>query len=340
MIIENKTPTYINILKNTLDAVEISSSLIEFKNPKDAVLFGLHSCRSYFPTNQGKINLFYDSPFWRGFDYLPRYKNILRDRKYVYIADYSYIIQKYPSSYEVSYILDLELSDICRTLEGHFGIDLSKAIITFTGGEDFYSVVGSFILRRLGYIIFPEGLVDPFVCAGVPDLVVAKLGNLQEVLIECGIIENGGFLAEVELWPIFGKNSRSVPENIIEEVLAVEVEPKARRASGGRKQIKTYLASGSFNNGILICPGREGDEEYYDDSFITWNKKGEPIVRITPPIYPKPKKFETAIKITKRILIVTLLKALALSKFPENDISFAEFTERLIEHPEGLKRLL
>jgi len=199
--------------------------------------------------------------------------------------------------------------------------------------------VGSFILRNLGYIIFPEGLVDPFICNGVPDLVIAKLGKLQEVLIERGIIENGGFLAELELWPIFGKSSNSIPEKIVEEILAVEVEPDARRASGGRKQIEAYLASRSFNNGILICPGREGDEKYYNDSFITWSKEGNPIVWITPPVYSKPENFERAIEVTKRILIVTLLKTLTLSKFPERDISFAEFIEEMIQHPEELKDL-
>ncbi len=340
MITKSETPIYVNILKKSLNVVEVSSNLLEFKDPKEAILFGLHSCRSYFPTNQGILHLSYDSSFWRGFDYLPRYKNVLRNRKYVYIEDYSYITQKYPSSYRISHILNLELSDICGTLEDHFGIDPSKVIITFTGGEDFYTIVGSFILRDLGYIIFPEDLIDVFICNGVPDLVVAKLGNLQEVLIDRGIIENGGFLAEVELWPIFGKRSKVIPKNIIEEVLAVETEPEARRASGGRKQIKTYLNSGSFNNEVLICPGREGDERYYNDSFITWSKEGDPIVRITPPIYPVPKNFEKAIQITKKVVVVTLLKVLALSKFPETDLSFAEFAERVIDNPRELKRVI
>jgi len=64
---------------------------------------------------------------------LLRYKNILKHRKYVYIADRNYVFQKYPSSYGTSHILNLELDAICGTLEKHFGIDPSRVIITFTG---------------------------------------------------------------------------------------------------------------------------------------------------------------------------------------------------------------
>jgi len=338
-MIINETSTFINILTKQLRVKEVSSNLLEFRDPKEAVLFGIHSGIAYFPTTQGKLRLSYDSSFWQEFEYLPRYEDILRGRKYVYIDDYSYITQKYPSSYFLSHILNLEFDSACGTLDRHFGIDPVESIIVFTGGESFYTVAGSFVLRELGYILFPEGLIDPYLCAGVPDLIAAKLGRLQEILVKYGVIKNGAFLAELELWPIFGRNPKSAVKKVSEEVLAIETEPEARRASGGRKQIKTYLNSGSFNNGILICPGREDDKKYYNDSFITWSREGDPIVRITPPVYPKPRNIERILKILKKFVIITLLKVFDLSKFPRDTIPFIEFVERITDYPEKLESL-
>ncbi|WP_456451950.1 hypothetical protein [Thermococcus sp.] len=338
-MIRNETSTFTNILIKQLKVKEVSSNILEFRDPKEAVLFSIHQGIAYFPTTQGRIGLFYDSSFWQEFNYLPRYKDVLGGRKYIYIDDYFYIMQKYPSSYTPPHILNLEFESAYKTLERHFGIDPIESIITFTGGEAFYTVAGSFILRELGYILFPEGLIDPYICVGVPDLIAAKLGKLQEILVRYGVIKNGAFLAEVELWPIFGRNPKPVIKKISEEVLAIETEPEARRASGGRKQIETYLNSRSFNNGILICPGREGDEKYYGDSFITWSREGDPIVRITQPVYPKPENIERALKIMKKFVTITLLKISDLSKLPEGPISFIEFVERITSHPEELESL-
>jgi len=338
-MLKDSTSEYINIIKRQLLVEEVSPNLIKFKEPKEAVLFGLHSINSYFPTENEIINLSYDSTFIRRLDALLHYKNILKDRKYIWIEDLSYIRGRTLYS-SITYALKTEARNVSKFIERRIGIDPNNVIITFTGGEDFYSIMGSFILREKGYIIFPEASLDlPLV--GVPDLIVAKLGKLQEYLIRKGIINNGGFLAEIELSSIFGSSKRqTILQNLNEEILAIEVEPEAKRASGGRKQLENYLASKSFNGGILICPGRIGDEKYYQDSFITWTREGDPVIYISPPKYHMTQNISVSLKIAKRMVIFTLLKNTKLSKLEKIDSTLIELIEKITRAPHLLDELL
>ncbi len=149
-------------------------------------------------------------------------------------------------------------------------------------GEDFYSFLASFFLKQQGYIVFPEGTLDHLVnFYGAPDIVVAKLGDFQERLVEEGVMDRGAIITELNLKMFNQKESTiksrcSIDFNVGETYfVAVEVEPGSDRASSGRGQARKYAMSGYFKYGMLACPGREDDEKYYPDlGLITWRGDG------------------------------------------------------------------
>lgn len=184
-------------------------------------------------------------------------------------------------------------------------------------GEDFYSFLASFFLKQQGYIVFPEGTLDHLVnFYGIPDIVVAKLGDFQEKLVKKNVINCGTIITELNL-KIFSqeestiKSRCNIDSNIGERYfVAIEVEPSSDRASGGRGQAEKYVMSRYFKYGMLICPGREDDEKYYPDlGLITWREDGSIL-------YYEPKNLDKAdhskadmlARVTKKLLTYMILR--------------------------------
>lgn len=327
---------FVGIINKQLDAEKDSAVITKFQNVRDAVLFGIHSSHSYFPVQGKVIRISFDSDFIRHFNSLYYYKDVLKNRKYVCLQDFSAVRNRRKFRG-----FEKETLELSNRLEKD-GINTDELIVTFTGGEDFYGIMGAFALREEGYIVFPEACLDGLDIGlpGVPDLIAGKLGDFQNRLITSGVIANGGFLAEIDMLDFVNLNKKKEVSEIPEEALAIEVEPEAKRASGGRKQIRTYLSPGLFNNGILVCTGRIGDERYYGEhGFMTWDSQGNLITYFSKEDFATNKHL--LLDIAKRVVAFTLIKNIKITKFDKFDeYNFSELVKNVCNSPHLMEEML
>lgn len=301
-----------DIIVRSIGFEEIEIDDVFETDPVSAVLFAIHSSNSYFPLNsRHAVNIRYDASYFRRLGSLVSMGNVLKGRRYVCLKPLGKL---FPSGAIFAHSSRATFERAALELAEGFkeeGVQPNEVIVCYTGGEDFYGVVAGFSLRKRGYIVFPEGVLD-LPIAGLPDLTAAKLGDLQGKLINQGIIWKGAFLAELELSKVFGKTSNGCPIITEKEMIVVEVEPKKLRASSGRSQLKEkYLPMGYFNNGYLACPNRQEDtkdQSYPELGLITWDEDGNELLYDSETDWGAEKNVKTAIDLAKRHTLFTLLK--------------------------------
>jgi len=191
-----------------------------------------------------------------------------------------------------------------------YGDDEVLLISTYFGNEELYAALASFTLRKMGYIVFPEGIIDKFVnLGGVPDLIAVKLGDFQHRLIRDGVIEGGALITEINLHDILGRVGFPAEEGGAEEAVAVEVESQKYKASEGRRQLESYLSSGCFDYGLLVAPERVGDEEYYPQyGYITWDEHGKKRFYRGHRVKANPDKKSDLLHVSKRLIYLQMMK--------------------------------
>lgn len=184
-------------------------------------------------------------------------------------------------------------------------------------GEDFYGAVGAFLLRSDGYIVFPEAtLTNLLYMWGTPDMVAVKLGSFQEELVRSSVIERGALLDEIELYGQDGSEGTS-PRSFEEEAVAVEVESSSLTASKGHGQLDSYVSTGYFDYGLLICPDRVEDEKYYREyGYISWHKNGRSKL-YRPRAYKGGARVGELLEKAKALVAYVLIKHLPLDRLAE-----------------------
>ncbi|MEM5831436.1 MAG: hypothetical protein QXO40_04490 [Candidatus Aenigmatarchaeota archaeon] len=115
-------------------------------------------------------------------------------------------------------------------------------------------------------------------------------------------IENGAWFAEFELIkPIDIKYELKDINNY--QTIVLEGESESSSGSKGYRQLESYLESGYFNFGMLVCPGRIGDEKYYSNyGYITWDNEGEEYRYFPNEDYSKKDKLNEMISITLKLI--------------------------------------
>lgn len=111
---------------------------------------------------------------------------------------------------------------------------------------------------------------------------------------------------------IFGKCTRrgKVEE---EKAVAVEVEPSKPRASGGHNQLRTYVTTGHFDFGVLVCPSRVGDEKSISEQgYITWDDENKEIPYFPEISYRKEDKLNELLMAAKKLVSLIMVKNFAL----------------------------
>lgn len=301
--------------------------ILKFEDPKIATLFALNFSTPYppyFPTDGKSIPIIYDASYVCGLRSLNEHAEHLKNRRVVYLVDCDAVTShlphpSIPGSLEQRHIAIENYTKQITASAVEKEINPKELIVCYTsgwGGEDLYGALGGFSLREQGYIVFPEGILGyPFVdLAGAPDLIAVKLGASQDRLIEEGIIEHGAWLPEIELQKIFGKCARGgkIQE---EESLAIEVEPSKPRASGGRQQLRNYVRTGHFNQGILICPSRADDTKYEREfGYITWDDTNKEECYRPEITYHRDEKLAKLLTVSKKVVSLILVKNMALEE--------------------------
>lgn len=303
----------------------------EFEKPKEASLFALHFLFNYFPTDENVVSIpyAYDNRYVCGLSSLDTQASCLKDRKAVFLVDLNRIGFQGESGTDKSkrYNKNVILA------ANNMGYRASEIAICYTyGGEALYNIIAGFSLRKKGYVVFPEGTLDLFLTFnGVPDLVVVKLGAFQDKMIEQGIIEHGAWLAEFELQSVFGKCKRkgTVKE---EKAIAVEGESASKAASAGHKQLDAYVRTGHFDFGVLVCPGRSGDEKYYPDyGYITWSDEGREISYFPTIHQAQREERNETLSISKKLITLSILKSKPIKEWSARceDKTLTELIESL-----------
>ena len=271
----------INILTRIVESRRVESaplSLLEFKNPRDAVLFAIHLDHSYFPLNEKDILRIRYGDYVQGFNSLALISDILKNRRYISIQDFSACWNGLSDAEKYLGVgLNRAAKKITQDLKSH-GIKPEELIVSFAGGEPFFDVMGCFCLREMGYIIFPQsvGLHNHLSLAGVPDNIAVKLGDFQNYFVERGIIKHGAFLSEFELYSIFGRFAETKK---VEGCDSAAIESK-RAGAGGWTQLERYLSSGHFNKGFLVRPQSNYNSKQKEMGIITWKPDGEKVVKV------------------------------------------------------------
>ena len=174
-------------------------------------------------------------------------------------------------------------------------------------------IVSSF-LRKKGFI------VDPFNEAlgtrgKYPDLFAFKLPEIQNKLIDLGIIEGGFYLNELELLI-----KRKSPTKINEErAVVIEIESYGKeRFYGGKDQVAEYLLDGYYNEGYFGIPFEDFRiktwKERLEVGAITITEKGHIIMQDCPKNYGIEENVAEVKRIVETIIKLVLLKNLPLKK--------------------------
>lgn len=173
---------------------------LEFRDSLIATLFALHM-ENYFPIQGDEYTKIhyafhpYTMRFLLGIDSLRNYTKYF-NRNVVFLIDANRAF-RYRIKNEISIKQDIHNMLIAAK---NLSLNPDQVIICYTwGGEGLYIVLAGFILRDLGYIIFPEGILDHLLFTGVSDMIAIKIPELQDDLKNKGIIEKGAWFAEFEL---------------------------------------------------------------------------------------------------------------------------------------------
>jgi hypothetical protein len=85
--------------------------------------------------------------------------------------------------------------------------------------------------------------------------------------------------------------------------MVLEGESNSNSASKGYRQLESYLESGYFNFGMLVCPGRINDEKYYSKhGYITWDNEGKEYKYFPKENYSQKDKLAEIISITLKLI--------------------------------------
>ncbi len=339
-----------NLIDGKIANTGYNTLILEFRDPRDAIVLATRFNSNYFPSDKGYFKLRYEPSLAFGFSQIQDKKEELKDRKYMVISDISHCHETWrelPST-TIYWFDDCIRSGIETALNylRDAGIDEREAIICITSlGEDFYDAIGSYILRSLGFIVIPQEVYSLFEYIwGVPDLIAVKLGRFQEDLIKAGVIEYGALLMEFELYGLFGKRKyKAEPRKIDQEIsVVVEVKGESRVGSRGHKQLNKYLNSGLFNYGVLICPGRIDDQRYYPDhGVITWDYDGNVITYFPDVNMADLNKVEFLLKSVKRFILRTLMNYIKLNELIKfKDKCLADLIESIVNEELSCLELL
>lgn len=312
--------------------------LLEFANPKEAFLFGLYNSFNYIPIENGLFSFKYND-YRFGFNLLQRYKGRIKDRKYVCVIDRN----------ERSNLRNRKsITDILDEFR-ESGYDPGEMICVSTGGgEGLFDFLGELYLRDLGYIVFPQSYgLHNFISTGVPDNIAVKLEDFQNAFIENNVIEYGALLSEFELFNVFDVNSSS--ERINERLTAV-IESKDIRADWG--QLEGYLNSSYFIEGYMCKPATPYDRENPEKPYsvfqrerregrgeITWRPNGKPYIILDTKKWGSEKKVEELIRLTKRYILLTYLKAMKIPFLKKLDYSLPMLIEKIIQNEINLNKI-
>jgi hypothetical protein len=312
------------IMTNSLGFMETKFDNVFQSDVKDVVCFAVSAQNSYFPLSGEKcINVTYDSKYVKG-NSLELLADVLQHRRFLWLGPLA--------SPSMQANLEEAASKVVGDLERK-GLNPNELVLSFTsGGEGFYSIASSFTFRRMGYIIFPEATLEVPI-GGVPDLIAAKLGNVQKTLVEKGVIYGGAFLAEFELFNLFAGSSEVAFSSFGEEAIVVEVESAKLNAGAGRAQLREkYLPYGYFNAGYLACPERCEDVEG-ETGTITWDEKGREIVYNATIDYGKRERVNETLDFAKRLVLYTYLKNLPVRCLMETfgQASLAKIVDQIIK---------
>jgi len=314
-------------------------ALLEFSEPVDAVTFAMHFQLNRFLSESmdEEFKLVYNPGLAYSYSKCMDLRDKLINRRYVVIA-------RVPFSGVRPWLITRHRLTAIEILHDN-GISLDEAIIVWTSiGESFYAVIGAYALRNMGFIVFPqESYTTIEFMTGVPDLIAVKLGKLQNDLRDVGVMEFGAISIEFELCGMF-KPRKNVKHEPIDEELAAVVEVKGASHLGGRghSQLDSYLSSMLFDYGILICPGRIDDPEYYPrHGVVTW-RDSECLVSLPKNISEAdPARKTLLINSTKRYILTKILSWVKMSKLANiGELSLAEIIEEIIHGNIDIKRLV
>ncbi len=201
--------------------------------------------------------------------YYHRFPHLFKGRKYLIPFRYNVTMERKKAK-EPTILQRIDSS----------GLSPRECVITeityLQGGslEGFTEYVASKLLINEGYITenqasFPE-VKD---IEGVPDIGAYKIPQVQNILIQGGFIEYGGFLHELALLRIFGTtpNRHALDEK---ESVFIVGESKTGRTSQSDfvEKRRKYLSGGYCDRFLQITPHRPRFNESYD--YLTFEEDG------------------------------------------------------------------
>lgn len=191
--------------------------------------------------------------------------------------------------------------------------DMNEPLMTY--------IVSSF-LRKKGFIV--DGFNEALGRGG--DLFAFKIPELQNKLINSGIVEGGFYLNELELPSKVSEDHKIQERKSI--VIEVESPTASSRFGAGKKQLLTkpgYLTCGYFNEGYVAVPfqeekaksmgGRPEELGFIPEEEVgifTLDQQGNIIFEECPKKYGEETKSNELIEDIGRIIKLTLLKNLSL----------------------------
>jgi hypothetical protein len=148
-----------------------------------------------------------------------------------------------------------DLHDRSRAVE----IESEPLVVTYGIDETFWQSLATFEFANRGYIVFPEAISDRWTF-GCPDLTCFRLGQIQEVLSDIGIVPGGASLPEIELRAEYGEYE---PTDVDagETVGVVEAKGEGKAKKGKRELVdkrgrrkEPYLEGEAVECGWVIAP--------------------------------------------------------------------------------------
>lgn len=178
----------------------------------------------------------------------------------------------------------IEATEKYDSLSGHASQTDSNrrpTVLTYGTDEAFWQALGAIELAKQGYIVFPEELSRRWT-HGVPDLTVFKLGRLQEILADIGLISGGAPLQEIQLRTIY-RQYDPTQINAGETIGAVETKKEGKSQQGirelieyrtSRREAKPYLDGDIIEYGWLVSPMVQEERSLEDTEVgvVTWDK--------------------------------------------------------------------
>lgn len=207
-----------------------------------------------------------------------------------------------------------------------------NGVYSFGAGEFWWQAVGGSILSREGYIVFNEGLSSRW-SPGHPDLTCFKLGEIQRVLADIGVVPGGATLPEIELRSKYDKlDSHQVKPETTTGVVEVKDIDKAtsgirqlRSHRGGRDRKPPYLESDQIEEGWLVCPEARSSLEPTDTvGGVTWDAD---TVSVIPPTSTEAPKKAKALQEARAITLQSVLQ------FRDLDEELPDAISRCLDDP-------